>query len=64
MLRCPDGLCHVILDVLVAPWRENNILDFSRSSMKIESEQNTVSTAAPSLSDISSAMKGVILCGF
>ena len=27
--------------------------------MKIESEQNTVSTAAPSLSDISSAMKGV-----
>ena len=30
MLWYPDGLCHVILDVLAAPWRENNIFGFFR----------------------------------
>lgn len=44
MLRCPNGLCHVVLDVLVAPWRENYILDFSGSGTQIKDEQNTVST--------------------
>ena len=34
-------------------------LDFMRSDTQIESEQNTVSITAPSLFDISSAMKGV-----
>ena len=28
MLRCPNGLYHVILDVLMAPWKENNIFGF------------------------------------
>ena len=28
MLRCSNELCHIILDVLAAPWRENNIFGF------------------------------------
>ena len=44
MLRCLNGLHRVILDVLVALWKENNILNFSGSSMQIEGGQNTVST--------------------
>ena len=59
MLRCPNGLCHVILDVLTAPWRENNIFRFFGSGMQIKGGQNMVSIAAPSLSDILSAMRGV-----
>ena len=34
-------------------------LGVSRSGMQIEGRQNTVSTAAPSLSDTLSAMRGV-----
>ena len=30
MLWCPNGLRHDILDVLAAPWRENNIFGFFR----------------------------------
>ena len=44
MLRCPNGLRRVILDVLVALWKENNFLNFSGSNMQIEGGQNTVST--------------------
>ena len=43
---CPNGLCHVILDVLTAPWRKKMIfLDFPWSGTQIEGGQNTVSTA-------------------
>ena len=28
MLRCPNGLCHVVLDVLAALWRENDTFGF------------------------------------
>ena len=59
MLWCLNGLCHVILDVLAAPWRENNIFGFSVSGTQIKGGQNTVSTTALSLYDISSAMRGV-----
>ena len=34
-------------------------LNFSESGTQIEGRQNTVSTTTPSLSDISSAIKGV-----
>ena len=34
-------------------------LDISRSETRIEGRQNTVSTAAPLFSDVSSVMKGV-----
>ena len=34
-------------------------LGFSRYGMQIKDEQNTVSTVAPSLSDISSVIRGV-----
>ena len=34
-------------------------LDFSRFNMQIKGGQNTVSTVAPSLSDILSAIRGV-----
>ena len=44
VLRCPNGLRRVILDVLVALWKENNFLNFSGSNMQIEGGQNTVST--------------------
>ena len=44
MFRCSDGLHHVTLDVLVAPWRENDIFGFSGFGMQIEGGQNTVST--------------------
>ena len=30
MLRCPNGLRRVILDVLVDLWKENNIFEFFR----------------------------------
>jgi len=42
------------------PYGEKIIfLEFSRSGKQIKGEQNIVSIAAPSLSDISSAMRGV-----
>ena len=44
MFRCSDGLHHVTLDVLVAPWRENDIFGFLGFGMQIEGGQNTVST--------------------
>ena len=44
MLWCSNKLRYVILDVLTAPWRENNIFGFSGSSKQIEGKQNTVST--------------------
>ena len=28
MLQYPNRLCHITLDVLAAPWRENNIFEF------------------------------------
>ena len=44
MLRYPNGLCHVNLDVFVAPWRKDSIFwEFSVSTTQIEG-QNTVST--------------------
>ena len=43
MLQCPNGLRHVVLDVLAAPWKKI-FLDFSRSGTQIEGKQNTLST--------------------
>ena len=59
MLRCLNELRHVILDALANPWRENDFLNFWGFGTQIESGQNIVSTAAPSLSNILSAMIGV-----
>ena len=59
MLQCPNGLYHIILDVLTAPWRENYIFGFLGSGTQIEGGQNMALTATPSLSDTSSAMIGV-----
>ena len=46
MFRCLNGLRHIILDVLTAPWREIIFFVFSGSDMQIEVGQNTVSTTA------------------
>ena len=59
MLWCLNGLHHVILDALLDPLRENDIFGFLGSGTQIKGGQNTVSTATPSLSDISSAMRGI-----
>ena len=59
MLWCPNKLCHVILDVLAALGEKIIFLDFSRSGTQIIGGQNTVLITAPSLYDISSAMRGV-----
>ena len=59
MLWCLNKLRHVILAVLVALWREDDFLDFLESSTQIEGEQNIISIAAPTLSNFSSAMRGV-----
>ena len=61
MLRCPNGLCHVILDAFMAPWRGEDIyiFFFLGSGTQIEGRQNMVSTIAPSLSNILSARRGV-----
>ena len=57
VLRCPNGLRHVSLD---ASHGEKIIFsEFSGSSVQIEGKQNTISIVAPSLSNISSAKKGV-----
>ena len=58
VLWCSNGLRHIVLDVLAAPWRRNEIFEFFGVGTQIEGGQNTVSTAAPSLSNISSAMRG------
>ena len=44
MLQCLNGLHHVILDILTAPWRENNIFRFFEFGMQIEGGQNMIST--------------------
>ena len=44
MLRCPNGLCHIFLDVLMASWREKNIFGFLGFGTQIEGRQNMVST--------------------
>ena len=33
-LGCSNGLCHDILDLLVAPWRDNNIFGFFGGSAR------------------------------
>ena len=47
MLRCSNGLRHVILNVLTAPWGENNIFGFFGVVTQIEGKQNMVSTLGP-----------------
>ena len=43
----------------MAPWRKKIFLDFLGFGTQIEGGKNTVQIAAPFLSDVSSAMKGV-----
>ena len=44
VLWCPNGLCHVNLDVFAAPLRKIMLLEFSGSSMQIKGKQNTMSS--------------------
>ena len=44
MLWSLNELHHVTLDVLMAPYRENDIFGFLGFGMQIDGEQNTVST--------------------
>ena len=45
MLQCPNELSPIILDVLAAPWKENNIFVFLGFGMQIKGRQNIVSTS-------------------
>ena len=60
VLRCPNWLCHVNLDVSVAQWRKVNIFGiFGVWHCPFFIGQNIVSIAALSLSGILIGMKGV-----
>ena len=59
MLRCPNELRYIILYIFTAPREKIIFLGFLGSGTQIVGGQNTISTATPSLSNISSAVRGV-----